>query len=805
MNKRLFPILLSLCLPLLFNGQIKINEIMQSNIDCVFIDHEFPDSWVELYNPTNGPKSLYGYKLGDTEDITKAFALPSVTINPYSHIVIYCDKVDSNLHTDFRLDSGKGELFLFNRSGNISDHISYKKMPAPNVAYGRENDNSETWGYMINPTPGGSNSGGISSTILPEPIFSFPGKLMSESQILNISIPNKNLPEDTKIYYTIDGCEPTSSSPSSKELNIEITKNTIIKAKLISTSAISPRSTTNSYIFHPRNTQLPIISLSTDINYFYDSTEGIWHGTNYWKDWRRPIHFEYFEYGKDKATMSQLCETRTQGGWTRQLKQKSLALYANKRFGTKRFAHTIWKDKPNVLESKSIVLRNGGNDFDRARIRDAFVQTLFGRNVDNLDWQGYQPCVYYINGQYMGVYDIRERSNEDYVEANYNGLEDIDMFENWDEIKAGTWDNYNNFKKKYLNFNTTYEELITLIDEDNFMKMFIASTWAANTDFPGNNIVMWRPREVEGKWRWLLKDMDFVGLFNAPTYNYLEFILRTGSHADDTDYANTKEVTAIFRNMISKPEFKEKFINHFTVYLGDFLRSSATNALLTELMEELEVEYPHHLDYWQIEPHINEEYWIDCVNYMRNWSKERSNYCYTMLRDYFGLGNIIDLTISSGSIPIKFNGISLVNGNFNGKTFADRNITLEVSTESAKWEVTTKFNNGDYSKQTFEGPSISINPTSNNSSINIKLYNTSSITSITNSTDNITTQINGNELLISAISTIETLNVYNLSGQLIYSVKPMSTDCSLTLPSNGVYIINTIDITGNRITKKIIY
>jgi hypothetical protein len=33
------------------HAQLVINEMMQSNVDCVMDDaNEFPDSWVELYN-----------------------------------------------------------------------------------------------------------------------------------------------------------------------------------------------------------------------------------------------------------------------------------------------------------------------------------------------------------------------------------------------------------------------------------------------------------------------------------------------------------------------------------------------------------------------------------------------------------------------------------------------------------------------------------------------------------------------------------------------------------------------------------
>ena len=60
-----------------------INEIMQSNIDCIMDDKkEFPDSWVELYNNSDGAIQLKGYRLGITTVADDAYQLPSRNIQP---------------------------------------------------------------------------------------------------------------------------------------------------------------------------------------------------------------------------------------------------------------------------------------------------------------------------------------------------------------------------------------------------------------------------------------------------------------------------------------------------------------------------------------------------------------------------------------------------------------------------------------------------------------------------------------------------------------------------------------------------
>ena len=91
------------------NAQLVINELMQSNVECTMDDiNEFPDSWVELYNPTNAPINLQDYWLGTKADGSKSWQLPNKTIKSKGYVIIYCDKEDAEdhpYHANFRLDS----------------------------------------------------------------------------------------------------------------------------------------------------------------------------------------------------------------------------------------------------------------------------------------------------------------------------------------------------------------------------------------------------------------------------------------------------------------------------------------------------------------------------------------------------------------------------------------------------------------------------------------------------------------------------------------------------------------------------
>jgi len=164
------------CVMLICGGQlcvsqdVVINEVMQSNVDYLMVDNDFPDSWVELYNPSEEDINIQGYGLGINNDVESSYKLLSQYVLPSKgHVVLYCDKENRDLHTNFRVDSGKGALYLFDEKELIIDELHLKKMPCPNIAFGRKKDGEQQWIYEASPTAGECNNGLGAETVLPDP------------------------------------------------------------------------------------------------------------------------------------------------------------------------------------------------------------------------------------------------------------------------------------------------------------------------------------------------------------------------------------------------------------------------------------------------------------------------------------------------------------------------------------------------------------------------------------------------------------------------------------------------------------
>lgn len=678
------------------------NEIMPSNIDCYFVDHDFPDSWIELYNPTNSTIDIYHYYLGTKADLTKTYRFSThKTISPKSYLVIPCDKQGNKLHTDFNLNtSEEGQLYLFSSDGTLIDQLAYPEMIMPNVAYGRKTKDSDEWGWEITPTPAKSNTGKLTTLFLPQPIFSQEGQIASESFTLKLSLPQEALPEDTKIYYTVDGSEPTIASTSGKTVSLTINQTTTVRAKLISAEAISGRATTHSYIFHRRKTTLPIVSIATDESFLYSDDSGILSSSitdgqeNYKYDWRRPINFEYFDNKtSSSAEVNQICETAVSGQNSRKYLQKSLKVYSKKRFGKSKLKYKyFWTDKTNVKSVKSLVLRNGGNNADHARINDAFVQKLFGSNCPDLDYQAYSPVIAYINGQYRGLYELRERSNDDYVESNYPDIADYYMATEASLLSSDTERKTNTFAELYnlyTNNNTKYEQLAALIDIDNFRDALIAEIFATNHDYPHNNISMWRPEG--GKWRWILKDLDFfAALSTTPaSFDMIKYLTGTAKSTDE-EYSfatrtNTKQAAKLYKKMLSMPGFYNNFIDALSVYLGDFLKPQYSLALLESMQEEIEAE----IDDTYSAYNWSTAQFYSKINRLKTYTKERPRYIYQHLTDYYSLGSVIPMSLDAQENDVSINGNKLQTGSFDGAYFSNRQLHLNSGSITKGWKMTT--------------------------------------------------------------------------------------------------------------------
>ena len=798
-------VLLAVAMP--GHAQLVINEIMQSNVECIMDDiKEFPDSWVELYNPTDADINLKDYKIGTKLKESKAWQLPEKTVAAKGFVIIYCDKEgkeDNRLHADFRLESGKGCVVYLFTNKEIVDSLPYVdgkpmvKMPAPDVAFGRKTDGASEWGYQLTPTPGKANTGEIckAKQILGAPVFSEPGRVVNYGQksvSVELSLP-EGAPEGAYITYTTDGSEPTATGKKYTEA-FHITKSTAIRAKVFCEGWLSPLSTAQSYIFHARRMTVPIFSIQTDDRYLNDKEIGLFANNNSKEDkklhdWRRPVNVEFFPEEGAPSAINQPGETRIQGGQSRANALKSMVFYANKRFDPdhKRYSYEFFPDqKPGVTEFKSFSLRDGGNDFGDLYFRDLIIQRTMGPNVD-LDWQAGHTAVLYINGEYMGMLNIRERSNEDNIYSNYDGLEDVDEIEiaherenNQDlfieELKEGDDVFYQAFKEFYSQKGHTLAEYEEWMDVSEYLNIMVMNLFYGNIDFPGNNIVFWRPNDdakvdLPKRWRFIVKDTDFgLGLYGRKSdYNTIDLLYNPSKHPDD-NWAFTEPATRLVKNMLEDPDILNMFIDKCCVYMGDFMNAKGTGATIDAIKAEaLEEFVAHRAKYptWggNSRDEINNKFndakkWLAGYTEQGWWGQSttylpRTDYFLQHMSTQWNLGTAVKLTINKTEqdVAITVNGIKLSGKTFDGKFFPNRELVITGTAPEGKVVTGWKLSGG--KNEEIAGSELTLNMTTSELTIEPILGDAAGIQTIE-----------------SSASTTDPSDIYDLLGNKVKTPQP---------------------------------
>ena len=788
-------------------AKIWINELMQSNIDLVRDDlQEFPDSWIELYNDSDESVNIRNWVISDVNNYQSGWKITgSTVISPKSYLLIYADKAAVGLHTHYRLDSNGGSVYLYNESGMQIDAVrNIPKQPAPNIAWGRKTDGNDSWAYFVTATPGKENTGKTSNILLPAVIFSKQGGIFRESVSLSLSLPAllPNGVDLSCLHYTLDNSEPTENSPVYTG-EMEISQTTVVRAKVIHPDYLINRSAVNSYIITDKIYDLPVISISTDPAYLWDEEFGIYcegngkygltgNGVDYpvnWNNnWRRPINFEYFSSENSSGVLNQLCEMRISGGWSRANPQKSFIVYTKKRFGTNRFYYDIFKDKPNQ-EIKSFMIRNSGNDFWDTHFRDAAIQLFLGGKVD-IDYQAYQPAIFYLNGVFWGIQNLRERSDEDFVLANY-GLEDIDVIGDWwGDVKAGDRTNWNQLmtELRRSHLQRDYQWIVNQIDIDEFINYMILQVYISNLDFPGNNMVMWRPRETGGKWRFIVKDTDLsLGIFDStePSHNALEY------NTQDED-----DSRKLFNALLTQDTFRKKFYSRFAIYMGDLLHYNSTSQIIDSIQKLIEPAMPDHIDRWL--PYFqygDMERWYYKIYLMKKWLEGRNEEVYKHLQDFFGLGDILPLKFEkaddlAGNPVVSINGVHIRDFGLDASCFQKEKIDLyyEGDTPLYGWEITQTVD-GIATVETYMQQDLSYEIVDGCTSVIINLVNNNFNSIKQLEMPEIILYVFDNNLQISNIQIPSIVSIYDISGRLI--TETAATNHSIIIPFNqkGIFIV----------------
>jgi len=669
-------------------------------------DGDYTD-WIEIYNNTPDSINLAGYFLSDDTTNYFQWSFPNVSIQAYDFLIIWATLKDTvypnlELHTNFKISALGETISLYSPDSSVLvDQIILGPLDT-DYSYGRQPDGGTNLVIYIEPSPGYPNATTGFIGYIDPPTFSQIAGFYTDSFYLFLSSQNSL----DSIYYTLDGSEPTINSnifsdsilvssrigepngiseiQTATDLGIifdywsppdgEVFKINVVRARVIKSGYLPSDVITKSYLVDTNmfnRYTFPIISLNTDSVNLFDDTVGIYvpgasfdgvdhHTCNFsqsGRDWEKRTHIEFFEQNGE-LSLDQDIGIRIAGNASRTLNVKSLRLYARDDYGDPDFNYQFFttKDQDNW---NRITLRTAGNDCHNAYMRDGFHHYML-KDLD-VDLMQYRPIILFINGEYWGIHNIRDRYSTEYIFDNWGVEEDsLDFLEINSEIISGDVIHYNNMNdfldNNDMSDSANYAYIKTQINVENFIDYISGNLIICNTDWPYNNIRYWRKRTNsykpdaqpghDGRWRWMVYDTDYgFARIQPSSYNQIANVLTSSGYS-----------TGIMRRLIGNSEypgnqeFREDLLNKICDELNTSFDTTYTLSVIDSFKNRLVPEMEEHIDRWNKPGNYN--WWANTQieTNMKNFARERPDYLRGHLRSQFGISQDAKLTLNVSNI-----------------------------------------------------------------------------------------------------------------------------------------------------------
>ena len=526
------------CLSFL-SAQVVVNEYSASNLTSFVDQFSKTEDWIELYNNSGADLDISGYGLSDKIDKPLKYLIPEGTIMPANGILVFwCSGRDlfagGEYHTNFKLSqtTGKDMVVLAMPDGTIINDIEMD-VTLTEHSRCRVTDGADEWAICTSPGPGLTNDGRPQfRSYTNTPSMAKKAGFYQGPQMIEMF----NNEANSVIRYTTNGDNPTESSPI-YEVPFELSETTVVKATSFSNDAdvlTGKMRFATIFIDEPDYT-LPVFSVAADEVVNLANGQGN----------LRPIgSLEYFDLTDERVAVAYgELNRHGQDSWV--LDHRSLDWITRDEMGYEKVIAAKLFDNSDRDEYQRMMFRNSGDDNYPARddnahegsahVRDEYVQHLSRKGGMHLDTRTVQRVVVFLNGQYWGVYGMREKIvDHDFTDEYYDqGKYDLHYITTWGstDIEYGgqaavnDWVEIRDFVlENDMGVDSNYNYVASRIDLISMSDYFIANLNTVAKDWLNYNTGWWRGTNPDGKhkkWGYNLWDLDatfdyYINYTNIP-------------------------------------------------------------------------------------------------------------------------------------------------------------------------------------------------------------------------------------------------------------------------------------------------
>lgn len=462
-------------------------------------------------------------------------------------------------------------------------------------------------------------------------------------------------------YYSLNGSYPTTASAIwDRPIRLDTVKSLLVA--LVRNHKLTDTFYAGTYVVGFKSV-LPITSLILPNEDLFDEQKGIYVGGrrpdgslwgNCWKgNMEKAAFFEYIDKGD--PILSQQCGLKIFGGMTRENAEKSMRVIAKKEYGKGKFKYKMFPTK-EVSSFNSLVLRTSGNDLNRTRFLDMMVSSI-AKDL-GIDYLAYKPSVLFVNGEYWGIHNIREKNGIDYLHENHGaGEDDTDLIREFESLEHGS---LTRFKKLIADASSLDPSSPTFIDSigrqmdiDNYLRYSILQIHIVNPDSRGN-IRFWRSASVDDRFRWICYDADLS--FSSEGLNFLEKKISPVQ----TDWYNPQWSTILLRRLLANKDIRNQFITNYCFYLSTIFKKDSLHSRINYFKNLISPEIDRHVKRRNFNQ--TRENWEKNVDRLQNFATKREQVALENLKLHFNLGDMYTLSLvnddSSAHVYIENNKVT---------------------------------------------------------------------------------------------------------------------------------------------------